>query len=135
MQARLRLRINRGSPCSCGYLLLNRSGKPAILAPLNPCSCWSQNMSYSGFSRNTDFHDRDSLFFDHRQNVACRILEPGDLLIWTSKDASIVGLDVGQVVVFELDAHVGEFQHCLFDIIYGKIEDGERSGSMVRLRI
>jgi hypothetical protein len=62
----------------------------------------------------------------NRQNVSRRILEPRDLWSGVStEDASLVGLDVGHVVMFELHAESFKLIDGPFDIVYGKIENRE----------
>jgi hypothetical protein len=51
------------------------------------------------------FAFRGSLVFDYRQNIPCRIFEPGYSMTWTTEDSSFIGFDVGKVVVLETDSH------------------------------
>src|SRR5689334_22311919 len=53
----------------------------------------------------------------------------------TAENTSLIGLDVGQIVVLELHSQSLELINGLFNVVDGKVEHGERCRSMVRFRI
>src|SRR5215468_11866752 len=78
--------------------------------------------SRTAFQRPTTGHSL--VLLDHREDVAGRVLEPGDERAALAVDA----LGVDEVVVLELDAPRGELVDGRLDVGYGEVEDRERRG-------
>ncbi len=61
------------------------------------------------------------LAFDYGKNVPCRVFEPGDPVALTRENSSLVRLEVGKIVVFEIDSHRLEFVDGFLNVIHLKI--------------
>src|ERR1041385_2286491 len=62
------------------------------------------------------------LLFKYRQDISRRIFEPRDRrAVRTARDATLVSLDVGQVVMLEIESQRVEFVNCCFDVVHGKV--------------
>src|SRR5499427_6718207 len=68
---------------------------------------------------------------DDRQDVAGRVLEPGDERAALAVDP----LGIYEVVMFELDSAGGERVDRGLDVVYREVEDGERGRRVVRLGV
>src|SRR5262249_15885535 len=71
----------------------------------------------------------------HREDVPCRVFEPGDGRSIAAGDAALVGLDAGKVVVLEADAAPPQLIDGLLDIGDAEVQYRESRRRVVRLRI
>src|SRR5437868_12556488 len=67
----------------------------------------------------------------HRQNITCRILEPGNRWPVSAGNSARIGLHVWFVVDFEFDSALAEFIHSFFHVVYGKIQNRKCGGLVV----
>src|SRR5215475_2212194 len=67
----------------------------------------------------------------HRQNITCRILEPGNRWSVSAGNSSRICLQVWLVVDFESDSALAEFIYGFFHVVHGKIQNCECGGLVV----
>src|SRR5437762_4128526 len=73
--------------------------------------------------------------FQNRQNISCRVFEPGDGWAIAARNSSRVRLQIGLVITFKPDAALAEFVYGFLDVVYRKIQNRECGWLVVGLWI
>src|SRR5262245_6599313 len=76
-----------------------------------------------------------SVATDDRQDVAERVLEPGDIRALAADDALVVRLHPVRVVVLELDPGAAQLVDRALDITDHEVQDREDGRLVIRLRV